>query len=230
MPREKKSLYSCFMWVWGEYGGEYMCSICRTLFCFTNAIVSSHLCLKHGNKLSFLLKCIYWLFIKYLLGGRGDVKIQGRIGDIHSDQSEEFRAQTIAPLIKCCLAFALFQASPRTGDIVFKKYGFSWSLQYIILDYIWGVCIYAQLLSHVQLFEVPWTVACQASLSMWFSRQEYWSGLPFPPLGDLPYSGIELAVYCISRQVLHHWRHPPRKTRLYVVNSTKEDYQSTRQI
>ena len=35
-------------------------------------------------------------------------------------------------------------------------------------------------------FVTPWTVACQASLSMEFSRQEYWSGLPFPSLGDLP--------------------------------------------
>ena len=37
----------------------------------------------------------------------------------------------------------------------------------------------------------PWTVACQAPLSMGFSRQEYWSGLPFPSLGDLPDPGIE---------------------------------------
>ena len=37
----------------------------------------------------------------------------------------------------------------------------------------------------------PWTVACQAPLSMRFSRQEYWSGLPFPPAGDLPNPGIE---------------------------------------
>ena len=37
----------------------------------------------------------------------------------------------------------------------------------------------------------PWTVARQAPLSMGFSRQEYWSGLPFPPPGDLPYPGIE---------------------------------------
>ena len=37
----------------------------------------------------------------------------------------------------------------------------------------------------------PWTVACQAPLSMEFSRQEYWSGLPFPILGDLPNPGIE---------------------------------------
>ena len=43
----------------------------------------------------------------------------------------------------------------------------------------------------LQLFEIPWTVACQASLSVGFSRQEYWSGLPFPSPGDLPESGIE---------------------------------------
>ena len=41
-------------------------------------------------------------------------------------------------------------------------------------------------LSHVQLFEITWTVAYKASLSMGFSRQEYWSGLPFPSPRDLP--------------------------------------------
>ena len=40
--------------------------------------------------------------------------------------------------------------------------------------------------SHVQLFATPWTVAHQAPLSMGFSRQEHWSGLPFPLPGDLP--------------------------------------------
>ena len=45
--------------------------------------------------------------------------------------------------------------------------------------------------SHVRIFETLWTAACQAPLSMGFSRQEYWSGLPFPPLGDLPNPGIE---------------------------------------
>ena len=41
-------------------------------------------------------------------------------------------------------------------------------------------------LSHVGLFETPWTVAHPASLSMGFPRQKYWRGLPFPPPGDLP--------------------------------------------
>ena len=48
-----------------------------------------------------------------------------------------------------------------------------------------------KLLSRVQLFAAPWTVAHQAPLSMGFSRQEYWSSLPFPSPGDLPDPGIE---------------------------------------
>jgi len=47
--------------------------------------------------------------------------------------------------------------------------------------------------SHDQLFVTLRTVACQAPLSMGFSRQEYWSGLPCPPPGDLLYPGIEPA-------------------------------------
>ena len=50
------------------------------------------------------------------------------------------------------------------------------------------------MLSHfscVSLFATPWTVAHQAPLSMGFSRQEYWSGVPFPSPGDLPDPGIE---------------------------------------
>ena len=56
--------------------------------------------------------------------------------------------------------------------------------------------LFACMLSHfscVQVFATLWTVAHQASLSMGFSRQEYWSGLPFPPPGDLPNPGIEPA-------------------------------------
>ena len=46
-----------------------------------------------------------------------------------------------------------------------------------------------KLLSHVWLFAIPWTIACQALLSMKFPRQEYWSGLLFPLPGDLPNPG-----------------------------------------
>ena len=50
-------------------------------------------------------------------------------------------------------------------------------------------CVCVKSLSRVLLFATPWTVAHQASMG--FSRQEYWSGLPFPSPGDLPDPGIE---------------------------------------
>ena len=50
------------------------------------------------------------------------------------------------------------------------------------------------LLSRAGLFATPWTVACQASLSMGFSRQEYWSGLPFSPQGIFPTQGSNLSL------------------------------------
>ena len=68
------------------------------------------------------------------------------------------------------------------------------------------VCAFVCMLSHVQLFATPWTVVCQAPLSMEFFRQEHWRGLPFPTPGDLPHPGIELAIPCVScigRQILY---------------------------
>ena len=56
-------------------------------------------------------------------------------------------------------------------------------------------------LSRVRLFATSWRVAYQAPPSVGFSRQEYWSGLPFPSPGDLPDLGLP---HC--RQILHHFR------------------------
>ena len=55
----------------------------------------------------------------------------------------------------------------------------------------WQVSEVSESRSAVSLFVTPWTVAYQAPLFMGFSRQEYWSGLPHPPLGELPISGIK---------------------------------------
>ena len=59
-------------------------------------------------------------------------------------------------------------------------------------------------LSHVRLFATPWTVAYQVLPSRGFSRQEYWSGLPFPSPGDLPNPGVKprssVLLYCLSHQ------------------------------
>ena len=52
-------------------------------------------------------------------------------------------------------------------------------------------CYGTKSLSHTRLFVTPWTIAHQAPLTFGFFRQEYWSGLPFPPLWDLPDPGIK---------------------------------------
>ena len=67
--------------------------------------------------------------------------------------------------------------------ITFKKNWFSLKETFISTC----VCV----LSHVQLLATLWTIACQAPLSVVLSRQEYWSGLPFPFPEDLPKPGIE---------------------------------------
>ena len=71
-----------------------------------------------------------------------------------------------------------FSKGPLFGAIYSKS-------PYIILS-----CVAAQ---SCLTFMTPWTIAHQAPLSMGFSRQEYWSALPFPPPGDLPNSGIKPA-------------------------------------
>ena len=81
-------------------------------------------------------------------------------------------------------------------------------------------------LSHVQLFAAPWTIACQISLSMEFPRQEYWNGLPFPTPGDLPNLGIE-PTFLASPPLADRFftTEPSRKPHIWKVESTKStDY------
>ena len=55
-----------------------------------------------------------------------------------------------------------------------------------------------QSLSHVRLFGTPWTAAYQAPLSMEFSRQEYWSGVPLPSPGSIPSQEIKIP-HCVAK-------------------------------
>ena len=61
----------------------------------------------------------------------------------------------------------------------------------VVLNF--GCCMHAKSLQSCLTLCNLWTIACQAPLSMGFSRQEYWSGLPCPPPGDLPDSGMKTA-------------------------------------
>ena len=63
----------------------------------------------------------------------------------------------------------------------------------LIFTAVFFFFFFACVLSHAHLFTTLWTVAHQAPLSMGFPRQEYWNGLPFPSLGEIPDPGIKLA-------------------------------------
>ena len=78
----------------------------------------------------------------------------------------------------------------------------------------------AQLLSHVQLFETPWTVTRQAPLSMGFSRQESWSGLPLSLPRDLPDPGIESESSAFQRNslLLNYWGSPDIYILIFNIN------------
>ena len=76
-------------------------------------------------------------------------------------------------------------------------------------------------LIHVRLFATPWTVTYQAPQSMEFSRQEYWSGLPFPSPGDLPNPGIEPGSPALQAEALPS--EPPGKPRYSIICGTYEN-------
>ena len=77
-------------------------------------------------------------------------------------------------------------------------------------------CLIVKSLSRVQLFATPWTVAYQAPPSMGFSRQECWSGLPFPSPGELPDPGIESGSPALPADTL--LSEPPEKLPYLLLN------------
>ena len=101
------------------------------------------------------------------------------------DLSSPTRDQAQSPALQVqSLNYWIPGNSPHTALLIFL----------FVLRSQESVCLHACVLSHlshVLFFVTPWTVACQARLSMRFSRQEYWSGLSCSPPGDLPNAGIE---------------------------------------
>ena len=86
-----------------------------------------------------------------------------------------------------------------------------------------------KLLSRVRLFATPWTVAYEAPLSIEFSRQEYWSGLPYPPPRDLPDPGIKPRSPALQADALPS--EPPGKPLLgWMVIKNKKEMKDIRQF
>ena len=85
-----------------------------------------------------------------------------------------------------------------------------------VLINVWNFSVVVQSLSHVQLFVTPWTAARQASLSVGFPRQEYWSRSPFPSAGDLPEQGIKpMSLACPALGGKFFTTEPPGKINFF---------------
>ena len=107
-------------------------------------------------------------------------------------------SQSLTPLARC-------------SSVVVKKLLFSCHMLFLSHAYILTSpvsthtpnCVCVCICAHVWLFVIPWTVAHHACLSMRFFKQKYWSGLSFPPPGNLP-NPVSYISY-IDRQILYHW-------------------------
>ena len=107
-----------------------------------------------------------------------------------------------------CLALPDQHPLPRPSNTIFPNIPNILLAPFYVSHFYSLLCMHVWLLSHAWLFKTPWTVAWQVPLSTGFSRQEYWSGLPCPPPGDLPNPGIELASLispALAGSFLTHW-------------------------
>ena len=123
-----------------------------------------------------------WIFISFsqLLYGRNLISGNPRLSLLFSLGFHLNSRQAYRPLVLNFLSGLVSVEMP-----CLPAAGFGRALLYSLC-----VCV-CSVAHYVQLFATSWTVVCQAPLSMGFSRQEYWSGLPFPSPEDLPNQGIE---------------------------------------
>ena len=120
------------------------------------------------------------------------------------------------------LFISMFISAVIKADLIFKKFIIIFWNQWNLIPGLWLLAMPNSssgsvlcVLSHVQLFFTPWTVAPQDPLSMRFPRLEYWSGLPFPSPGDLPDPGMEPASPGLAGRFLT--TEPPGKPRVLVL-------------
>ena len=130
-------------------------------------------------------KKVYYNSTRYLTGPNGKNNSQNLLGNLEKEMATYFSI----------LAWKI----PWTEKLGGLQ---SMGLQRVGHDWLRSSCA---VLSRVWFSERPWTVAWQAPLSTGFSRQEYWSGVPFPSPGDFSNPGIKLLyVSCIGKWVLYH--------------------------
>ena len=120
----------------------------------------------------------------------------------------------INALLSNIICYLLFPIAEETNIHTHKQTYIHYTHTHICV-YLMCVC---QQLSHVQLFVIPQTVASQAPLSMKFSRQEYWSGFPFPSLGHLLTQRLNLSLLHFRQGDFYHlsYQGSPKERNIHI--------------
>ena len=169
----------------------------------------------HNNNITRIIKC-YWNKMHQFRPGFSycNVHLSSCIFVIYNKDSEcplwfPGSCDRLHSAIQFCLA--IYLPFPPSSSLKGGKPTTCCYLSPGVLRWSWShvrACM-PSCFCHVWCSVTRWTVAHQAPLSMGFSRQEYWSGLPCPPPGDLPDPGTETVSYVsyIGRRVLFHYHH-----------------------
>ena len=124
------------------------------------------------------------------------------------------------PTLSLCFSFHPREDSPEAKDSPLLVYLSRFPTKIPSAFEFSDICVCVlSCFSRVWLIVTLWTVARQAPLSVGFSRQEYWSGLPCPPPRDLPDPGMEPMSHasCTGRQVLYRWCHLGRPSDIHLL-------------
>ena len=117
-------------------------------------------------------------------------------------------------LARCVLLFHFSDEETETGSFR-TSVGVAWGAACMLSPFI-----------HVQLYETPWTAACQSPLSMGFSSQEYWSGLPCPSPGD-PLNPRIKPMPPALQQILYRWATGEAFWSCYLANQRSQTFHKT---
>ena len=115
------------------------------------------------------------------------------------EQHQKFSQRTVQSIIYFAYLFYKFPVTDHLSTVSFYLESFICLFSRITNILL----VHAQLLILYDLYETPRTVACQSHLSMEFSRQEYWSGLPFPSPGNISDPGIKPMSPVLTDRVYH---------------------------
>ena len=176
---------------------------------------------KNGNKWAFPVSCRFAWKLNYTFLGRWIYSGMPYI--IGADAAHDtlwLKTPKTEMEVWCDYFLSDLSLPESLSTVHLSLRGIFRKIRWRILKAKWTSYFTCWLLSHVRLFVTLWTIAHQAPLSMEFSQHEYWSGLPFSSLGDLPNPGIETRSSAL--QADSSPSEPPKKPHYLVISCNRQ--------